>query len=394
MKKNDHGQQPRRFDVNRTLANYQPGTSEPVQNTDSDALQYNPDQPKKKRKLFGPKRAILLLFIIIITPIFVVGIWDLHNAADASKKLFGTSNVSGALLPAQLKSTEGRTNILLIGYSADDPGHGGALLTDSIMVISLDKDKKTGYMLSVPRDLYVDIPDYRSAKINEAFQAGEQNGFNESGYQPGGTGLLQKVIHDNFGLDTHYSVIVNYGAVKGIVDALGGVTVDIKSDDPRGLYDPNFKPQEGGPLKLANGSQKIDGETALRLTRARGSTYGSYGFPQSDFNRTQNQQLVFSAIKREMKPKLLADPRVNKPIFDAIASNLQTNMELNEVVPLYRLFNSVPDANLRQVNLRDVDKVNYLDSYRTRSGQSALVPAAGVEDFSEIQALITKLNSN
>ncbi len=395
MKNKKQSGQPRRYDVNQTLSSsytYQPGELKQSHNQPVDAVTES-QTPKTKRKWFGWKRAILLLFVIILAPLLIIGIWDLRNAADASEKLFGTRNVSGAFLPTGLKSEANRTNILLIGYSEDDPGHAGALLTDSIMVVSLDKTDKTGYMLSVPRDLYVDIPDYGSAKINEAYQAGEQQKFNEDGFALGGAGMLQKVVSSNFGIPLDYYVIVNYGAVKGITDALGGITVDIKSTDERGLYDPNFKPQEGGPLKLANGPQEIDGATALRLTRARGSTYGSYGFPQSDFNRTQNQQLVFAAIKKEMKPGLLADPRVNKPVFDALASNLKTDLKLSEVLPLYRLFNSVPDASLQQINLRDVNKVNYLASYQTRSGQSALIPAAGVDDFSEIQGLLKQLNN-
>lgn len=390
-KKSNKNQQPRRFDVNQTLANqsYQPQHDTPEE---TDAFSEVP-QPKRRRR-FGWKRALLLIFVLILTPILILGIWDLRNAADATEKMFGTRNVAGALLQTPLKSTSNdRVNILMMGYSADDPGHGGANLTDSIMVISMDKSDKTGYMLSIPRDLYVDIPDYGNAKINEAYQAGEQQKFSEEGYAPGGAGLLQKVITTNFKLPLDYYVIVNYGAVKEITDALGGITVNIQSPDPRGLYDPNFKTEEGGPLKLANGVQKIDGETALRLTRARGSTYGSYGFPQSDFNRTQNQQLVFSAIKTELTPKRLIDPRINKPIFDALAGNLKTDIKLSEVIPMYRLFNSIPDASMKQVNMRDVDGVNLLDSYRTRTGQSALVPAAGIDDFSQIQATVKKLNN-
>src|SRR5690606_41148422 len=66
-------------------------------------------------------------------------------------------------------------------------------------------------------------------------------------------------------VEIHNYAIFDYAAVRDIVDALGGITVDIKSPDERGIYDPNFQPQEGGPLQLPNGPQKIDGQTALRL---------------------------------------------------------------------------------------------------------------------------------
>ncbi|MBI5357728.1 LCP family protein [Candidatus Saccharibacteria bacterium] len=345
-------------------------------------------QKKKESSWLSWKKAILILFIIIITPLLFIGIWDLRNFSSASQKLFGSSNMFSLLATSQLKSTnEGRTNILIIGYSADDPGHGGAKLTDSIMVLSLDKSDKSGYMLSVPRDLYVSIPDYGKAKINEAYQAGER----KTGSTEGGVNLLKDVITENFAIDIHYYVIVDYGATKNIVDALGGVNMNIESPDPRGIYDPNFKPEEGGPLKLANGAQEIDGQTALRLTRARGSTYGSYGFPQSDFNRTQNQQKVLSAIKSELNWTLVLDPRTNSKIFAAVADNVITNLEISEVIPIYRLFTSVPNDQLKTITLNNVNNVNLLTGHRTPNGQSALVPAAGISDFSDIQRALKQL---
>ncbi len=376
---------PERFDIHRTLARPVQGQATP------EIREYQP--PKQKRRRWGWKRSVLLLFIIILAPLLTIGIWDARNFSSASQKLFGSGNALGLLNNTPLKSTDqGRVNLMIIGYSADDPGHGGATLTDSIMVVSLNKNTHTGYMLSIPRDLYVDIPDYGHAKINEAFQDGERGGFSEAGYSPGGTGLLEKIINDNFGIPIHYNAIVNYGAVREVVDALGGITVDIKSPDPRGLYDPNFKPEEGGPLTLANGPQKLDGSTALRLTRARGSTYGSYGFPQSDLNRTQNQQQVLAAIVDKLDWKLVLDPRTNDKIFDAAANNIKTNVKLGEVLPLYRLFSSVPSSSLTPVGLNDVNKVNLLTGYQTRSGQSALIPAAGIDDYTDIRAVIELLN--
>lgn len=385
-----HPEADSRYDIHRTLQSYQPQTdgNQDIPTQIEDSPEATPEKPKKR---LGWKRALLLLVIVLLIPVLVIGIWDYRNASAASKKLFGSGNILTALLPASLDKTNGRTNILLIGYSADDPGHAGAKLTDSLMIISLDKEKKSGFMLSVPRDLYVKIPNYGSAKINEAYQAGDLQDFNESGYPAGGVGMLEKVLKDTLDVDIHYSVVINYSAVRDITDALGGITVNIESPDPRGIYDPNFKPEEGGPLELTNGSHEIDGQTALRLTRARGSTAGSYGFPQSDFDRTKNQQKVFAAIKAKVSPKFILDPRENKDFFDAVANNVQTDVGLREVLPLYLLMNSVPDNSMKQINLSDVDKKNYLGSYRTPTGQSALIPAAGLHDFSEIQQLIKSL---
>lgn len=381
--------QPVRYDVHRTLSTAMSDKDEKTRKKSKD-IKNDLDDNNSKKKWYRPtwKKSILTIFLLILIPIFIIVIWDIKNYSYAGDKLFGSSNALSLLKTKQLeKNSNDNTNILFIGYSADDPGHSGALLTDSIMVLSLDKEKKQGKSLSIPRDLYVNIPDYGNAKINEAFQAGKRNGKSNKD----GINLLSKVLSDNLGVQINYYVIIDYGAVKEIVNALGGIYVTIDSKDPRGIYDPNFKPNEGGALKLKNGKQKINGETALKLTRARGSTYGSYGFPLSDFDRTKNQQKVMLGIKEKLNWKLVLDPRKNKKILDTVADNIETNVKASEALPVYGLLNSIPQSDIKDIILNDINKVNYLGSYRTPSGQSALVPAKGVNDFSEIKSVLKKL---
>lgn len=391
MPKLSKRRQPKKFDINRTLQSTDRTYTAPTYDELKQGKQPDKLKDKKKRR-FTWKKALLLVFIIVLIPILYFGTWDYHNFSKASKKMFGSGNLFAALPPNSIKNQQGRTNILLAGFSADDPGHNGAQLTDSIMIMSLDKDSKTGYMLSVPRDLYVDIPGYGYAKINEAYQDGKKSHFSEPGYAKGGMGLLEKVVSESFGIKLNYYVLINYGAVKDTVAALHGITVTIRSSDPRGIYDANFLPKEGGPLKLANGRQKINAQTALKLTRARGETI-SYGLSQSDFDRTKNQREVIKGIKEKLTWKLLIDPRKNEPILNALANNIKTDIGLNNILPVYKLFSSIPDDQLKSVGLRDESKkMNLLMSYRTPTGQSALVPNTGVGDYSEIKALVARLN--
>lgn len=369
---------------------YQPATARGRRRILEDDINSTQEQSEQKR-WWTWKKGVLLFLLLLLTPFLVIGIWDLKNFSNASSKLFGTSNALGILAQTPPKSTDDRTNILLVGYSVDDEGHAGATLTDSIMILSLNKKDNTGYMLNIPRDLYINIPGEGRAKINEAFQDGERSGFNEPGYPAGGIGLLEKTISEHFDIEIHNYVIINYAAVREIVDALGGIAVTIESPDPRGLYDPNFQPHEGGPLRLSNGQQKIDGQTALRLTRARGATYGSYGFPQSDFNRTQNQQKVLAAIKAELDWKLVLDPRKNGKLFNAAGNNIKTDIKLSEVIPVYRMFTNVPNDQLKSITLNNINGKNLLRSYRTPGGQSALIPAAGINDYSQIQEAIKSI---
>ena len=351
-----------------------------------------PPEPQAKHRRLGLKKAIAWILLIILAFFIFIGAWDAVNLSHASKKMFGSGNLFGLITSNSLTTDQsGRVNILLVGYSVDDPGHPGADLTDSIMLLSLKRSNHSGYMLSIPRDLYVNIPGNGYAKINEAYQDGNLQEFSESGYPAGGMGLLEKVVAQNFQVSIGYYALVNYAAVRETVNALGDVNINIQSSDPRGLYDPNINVTDGGPLKLSNGWQTIDGQTALNLVRARGDAYNSYGFAQADFDRTTHQRQVLVAIKNKLNTKLILNPYKNGQIFNALASNVKTDMALGDVRPLYSLFKSVPNASLQSLSLRDLNGQNYLTNYTTYSGQSALIPSAGLNDYSQIDAAINQL---
>lgn len=361
------------FDVGRTLPKPQPKT---VSRSSELATAPTTKTPRKR----SWKRRLVLVLMVPLVLTLIIGVWDAINLSRASSKTFGSGNVLRVLSPTTLSGAErGRVNILLVGYSVDDPGHPGASLTDSIMLLSLSTTERSGYMLSVPRDLYVEIPDYGYGKINQV-------------YNEGGMELLKNIVSEKFDTPIDYYVLINYAAVRDTVTALGGITVKIESPDPDGLYDPNISPVDGGPLKLSNGSQKLDGQTALNLTRARGDAYGAYGFPQADFDRTRHQRQVVTAIKDELDWKLILNPLQNGRIFNAIGSNVKTDLTLGEVRPLFGLFNRIPSPALKSVSLRDIDGQNLLASYSSSNAGLTLIPADGIDDYSQIQAVIDKLD--
>lgn len=321
--------------------------------------------PLWKKLLFGFLAVLLGLSIIL-------AVWDARNITSSTQKLFGDGNIVSLIRGGDLKGQDrGRVNILLVGYSLDDPGHPGASLTDSIIVLSMKPGAGSGYMLSIPRDLYVKIPGGDYAKINEA-------------YSDGGIIALEDIISQDFQIPIDYYALINYASVRGIVNALDGITVNVQSPDPRGLYDSNISPADGGPLKLSNGWHSLDGQTALNLTRARGDSYDSYGFAQADFDRTQHQRQVLTAIKDKLNWKLILNPRKNSKVLNAVADNVKTDIHSSEARPLFGLFNSIPSSGLKSLSLRDLNGHNYLNSYTTIYGQSALVPSAGIDDYSQI----------
>jgi LCP family protein required for cell wall assembly len=344
------------------------------------------------------KRVLKRILIILLILLLLGGVWIGWKFVSNGVKIFGWSGLKDVFISKELRGEdEGRVTILLAGNSVDDPGHAGAELTDSIMVVSIDtsdKESKDGYIMSIPRDLYVDIPGFGYAKINEAYQNGEEAGFSEPGYAPGGMGLLQKTVAQHFGIRFHYYALVNYAALKEAVDAVGGVQITVTSTDPRGLYDPSPDLANNRlPLvDLPNGPVTLNGAQALGLARARGNARGSYGFGTSDFARTEHQRQILLGLKEKATSAgTLANPLKLGQLFDSIGNNVETDFEVSEVRRLYDLTKGIPTNKITSVSLNDADGKNLLQSYQTRSGQSALVPVSGIDDYGEIQAYLQGL---
>jgi len=349
-----------------------------------------PKQPRfNRRKII--KRTLLVLLIIIL----LVGGWVGWKFYQNATKAFGGS-IWGIFHSTKLKGEDvGRVNILLAGNSADDPGHGGANLTDSIMIISLDTKNNTSFMLSIPRDLWVDIPGYGHQKINATYEDGQDEHFSQAGYASGGMGLLEQVVSQNFDIPINYYALIDYTAFRDAVNAVGGITVNIQSSNPNGLYDPDTDYTTGGVLvNLSNGQHTLNGQEALDLARARGDAYGSYGFAGSDFTRQQDQQLMLVALKNKaFSAGVLSNPIKLGNLFNSIGNNVKTDFTLSYVRRLYDLSHKVTNSSTKSVSLNSVNGKDLLQSYTAYDGESALIPAAGLDDYSAIQAYVDTLTA-
>lgn len=340
---------------------------------------------KRTHKYPRLRRSLLLSAGMIGGLLLITGGWMAWKVLSNSNKIFGGNvlgNISGLINGVPLKGQEtGRVNILLAGNSADDAGHDGADLTDSIMLISIDTNNNQAFMLSIPRDFWVNIPGVGYRKINEANYWGNQNSFHENGYPKGGMGLLEKTLESTLGLNVNYYALIDYSAFKDAVNTVGGVSVDVQSDDPRGLYDPTFRAWEGGPLKLSNGPHKLSGSQALKLARARGHD-GGYGYSASDFTRTENQRKMLIALKdKTLSAGVVSNPIKLGHLLDSVGDNVKTDFKLNEINSLIDLGNKI--KKIDSLSFED-KQIKLLDNYTTPTRQSALIPAAGLGQYDDI----------
>jgi LCP family protein required for cell wall assembly len=284
---------------------------------------------------------------------------------------------------------DGRVNILLAATSEDDGSHPGATLTDSIMIASIDPVNKSTTLVSIPRDLWVEIPDcsmYYREKINAVYQCGETDGFKEDGLPDGGMGLLQKVIQEVTDLNINYYAKINYAAFREAVDSVGGIDVNIESPDPRGIYDPNFDwicNYTCTKVKWPNGVAHLDGEHALYLARSRNSA-GGYGLPRGDFDRTMYQRLMLIALKdKAVSLETLGNPIKVSSLIDSIGNNVVTNFSRDDILNLYNVAKDIPSDDMKSIGLADEDVA--LLTTGSAGGASIVQPVAGLFEYGDLQ---------
>lgn len=226
-----------------------------------------------------------------------------------------------------------RVNILLLGKaSADYPGED---LTDTIMLASIDTVEKKIALLSLPRDLYVNIPNTNyQTRINSVYQYGLTN---KKGVEP-----IKDTIEDITGQEVHFYIIADFDGFIDVVDALNGINVDVLRDVKDTRYPgPNRSYQT---FELEKGLQEMDGETALKYVRYR------HGDPEGDFGRAKRQQQVLQAIKnRAFSLKTIFNPFAMNDLLDSLGDHIRTNISAADVSQFISLIKKVDTQNISTV---------------------------------------------
>lgn len=344
---------------------------------------FNPVKIKSK-----PKKIFKLTALAILIMVLGFGGWFASSLLGNVNKVFHGNVFTDAhalIGGAPLKESNGRVNILLAGDQGAVSDEGP--LTDSIMVISINAKTKTGFILSIPRDLWVYIPSLGHQKINAA---SDVTSFSKPGLPSGGMGQLQQIVQSDLGIPIDYEALIDYSAFKDAVNAVGGISIDIQSPDPRGLYDPYAN------IKLPNGQASLNGTQALNLARARGDGYGSYGFPGSDFSRTMYQRIMLKGLfVKALSAGVLANPIKITNLFSSFGNNVQTNLSLGAVISLTHLAQGLNLSNLKSTTYSFGGSNGLLTNYTSpKNGQESLIPTLGLNNFSQLRAYYNQLSSS
>ena len=367
-----------------------------------DSTVRNDKKTKKHRRRISKKKLFKWLAIIILIVGLVAGGYVAYKAIKASGNVFNGSVLDVLTKTDPLQEDEnGRSNFLIFGTAEDDEGgtHDGANLTDSIMVVSVDQDEKDAYMISLPRDLWVQYDEVctvgHEGKINAVYFCASGNGEDEEA----GAEALQSKVGEVLGLDIQYYIHVNFTAVVDVVDAVGGVDLTIEGYDPAydGILDRNFDWKcnyECYYVNYKNGEEvHLDGEHALALARARNAS-GGYGLPNGNFDREKNQQKILKALREKaLSVGTLTNISAVSSLLDAVGNNLRTNIETREIRTIMDIAANISDSNI--VSLSLVEEDNMLVTTGSYGGQSIVRPVLGLLDYSDIQEyMATNLSSD
>jgi LCP family protein required for cell wall assembly len=180
------------------------------------------------------------------------------------------------------------TTILLLGTDhADFAGRESSRRSDSIMLMRTDPGRDRIYYLSVPRDLYVDIPGHGQNRINAA-------------YQFGGPGLAIRTLEALTGLRINHIAIVDFNQFRQVIDEIGGVTIDVPKPIQSNRFDCPFdahRCQTWNGWHFGKGKQHMNGQRALIYTRIRENKLDP---GENDLTRSARQQQVIQAISSQL----------------------------------------------------------------------------------------------
>jgi len=277
------------------------------------------------------------------------------NPAPVSPATTGTPNTTLAVTPMELMpgptavpwDGASRVNILMMGLDYRDwsENANAPSRTDSMILFTIDPVSKTAGMLSIPRDMWVDIPGFDYGPINTAYFLGDA--FKVPG---GGPGLAVATVEEFLGVPIQYYAQIDFGAFAKFIDELGGVTINVQNTMHVSLIG---KP---GIFEIKPGVQTLDGPTLLAYARDRHDDEN--GGLSEDYARSQRQQQVIMAIRDNvLQAKMLPTLIVKAPaMFQDLSSGIRTNLTVDQVLRLAQLAQTIDTSHIKRglITVKDV----------------------------------------
>jgi len=228
------------------------------------------------------------------------------------------------------KSVDKPFTVLLMGVDSEKDGlkKNAYANGDSLILITFNPETYNTTMMSIPRDSYLPI----------ACRNNQKNKLTHAGWY--GTDCMIQTIENTFDVPIDYYVKINFKGVVGLVNALGGIEVDV----PKRLCTDDSNRQ--GTICIDKGHQTLDGEHALVFARNR------YDLARGDIDRGYNQQTLIKAMIN--KVTTIRNINTVLDILDTVSNNLDTNLTTNEILSFYNIFKQI----ITSTNYQEGDALN------------------------------------
>lgn len=262
---------------------------------------------------------------------------------------------------------ENRQNFLIVGMR----GFGkqdGPLLTDTIMLISIERLTNKTALISIPRDLFVQIPYGEKTKVNELYSLGYEKGGEKLAFN-----LLKTVVAHVAGVYVDGMMRIDFDGFQKLIDNVGGIDVYLENPFQE------VKQWEGaGGFFLSAGLNRLSGEEALYFARSRFST--------SDFDRARRQQIILIALKKKLGGLgVLSNPLKMYAILDILGNHIKTDIAMNVGEGL-SFISKLNDSDMRKIVL---STQNFLVEGVGPHNAYILLPRQ--EDFSDIHRVVKNI---
>lgn len=260
------------------------------------------NKKKKKNKLGKVIIAVIIVFLLGCIGLYMI-VGNMYRKMEYKEAESFTT---------QAMKEDGVINILLIGNDSRLDGDDGR--SDAMILVSISDKTKTITMTSLLRDMYVEIPGHDGNRLNAA-------------YSYGGPDLLMQTIEQNFDIPVHRYALVNFHAFANLVDAVGGVDLELTNDEVQYVngYLMEYNQLENRDLATdfldpsLSGMIHLNGPQALAYSRNR--------YIGTDFGRTERQRKVLSAVIQKLPGSVLTN---GGELANGLFPNLTTNLKQNE----------------------------------------------------------------
>lgn len=284
----------------------------------------------KKRGLFA--RLVRMLLILLLIGILAVLGYAGYLYYKFEQGGFG---VDQPVQKGQLASGKPLTMLLL---GTDNRPKHPSNLTDVIMVAALNPETQSATVVSLPRDTYVELSGYKKTKIN-AFYARFKSKEKTSGILA--KDEMKTMMSKYLDVEVDYATVLDFQGFREIVDALGGVDVNISADM---CYTDSV---DGTDIDLKEGPAHLDGDKALDYVRYRKSYCSPPTKPSDDFDRNKRQNEVLNGLVGQMQ-SLGGALKVGK-VFDAVGDNMQTDIENEQIKSMIATYWKISKENIEFV---------------------------------------------